>query len=72
MRRKRNAVSGPEIISHPDDIDIDPKGRSVIFNGPVTPDQKMAQDLVISAWLAMGRDLRNSPLFRAKDPRSLR
>jgi hypothetical protein len=71
-RRKRNGESGPEIIPHPDDIDIDPRTGAVIFNGPLTPDQKMAQDLVVSAWPAMGRELRNSPLFRAKDPRSLR
>jgi hypothetical protein len=72
MRRKRNGESGPEIIPHPDDIDIDPRTGAVIFNGPLTPDQKMAQDLVVSAWPAMGIELRNSRLFRAKDPRSLR
>jgi Family of unknown function (DUF5681) len=72
MRRKQERASGPEIIPHPDDIDIDPRTGVVVFNGPVTPDQKMAQDLAISAWPAMGRDLRNSPLFRAKDPWFLR
>jgi hypothetical protein len=71
-RRKRNGESGPEIIPHPDDIDVDPRTGAITYNGPLTPDQKMAQDLVVSAWPAMGRELRNSPLFRAKDPRSLR
>ena len=48
MRRKREGVSGPEIIPHPADIDIDPKTGSIVFNGPVTADQKMAQDLRVS------------------------
>jgi Family of unknown function (DUF5681) len=72
MRRKRERTSGPEIVPHPNDIDIDPRTGAVIFNGPLTPDQKMAQDLVVSAWPGMGRELRNSPLFRAKDLWSLR
>ncbi len=37
MRRKRERRSGPEIIPHPDDIDVDPVG-AVVFNGPITPD----------------------------------
>ena len=44
----------------------------VTFNGPVTPDQKMAQDFVVSTWPANERRWRNSRLFRAKDPRTLR
>jgi hypothetical protein len=68
MRRKRERASGPEIIPHPDDIDIDPRTGAVSFNGPLTLDQKMAQDLVVSAWPGVGRELRNSPLFQAKDP----
>ena len=43
-RRKRNEVFGPEIIPHPDDIDIDPTIGAVRFSGPATLDQKMAQD----------------------------
>jgi Family of unknown function (DUF5681) len=72
LRRRKEGVSGPEIIPHPDDIDVDPRTGAITYNGPLTPDQKMAQDLVVSAWPAMGRDLRDSPLFRAKDPQSLR
>jgi hypothetical protein len=72
VRRKRERASGTEIIPHPDDIDVNPRTGAVIFNGPLTPDQKMAQDLVVSAWPAMGREWRNLPRFRAKDPRSLR
>jgi Family of unknown function (DUF5681) len=71
-RRKQDGGSGPEIIPHPDDIDVNPRTGAVIFNGPVTPDQKMAQDLAISAWPAMLQEWRNSPLFRAKDPWFLR
>ncbi len=72
MRRKRERACGLEIIPHPDDIDVNPKTGAVSFNGPLTLDQKMAQDLVVSAWPAMEREWRNSPLFRAKDPGSLR
>jgi hypothetical protein len=43
MRRKRERRSRPEIIPHPDDIDVDPKTGAVVLNGPVTPDQKMAK-----------------------------
>lgn len=72
MRRKRGGISGPEIIPHPDDIDIDPKTGAVIFNGPCAPDQKMAQDLLVSTWSAFERKWRNLARFRAKDPWSLR
>jgi hypothetical protein len=72
MRRKREGTSGPEIIPHPDDIDIDPKTGAVILNGPSTLDQKMAQDLFVSAWPAVEREWRNDPLFAEKDPWFLR
>jgi hypothetical protein len=72
MRRKREGVSGPEIIPHPDDIEIDPKTGSIVLHGPVTADQKMAQDLMVSTWPAAEREMRNSPLFKAKDPSFLR
>ena len=71
-RRKREGTSGPEIIPHPDDIDFDPTTGAIIFNGPVTADKKMAQDLLVSAWPAAERQWRNSPLFVAKDRRFLR
>jgi hypothetical protein len=71
-RRKRERTSGPEIIPHPDDIDIDPRTGAVIFNGPVTRDQKMAQDLLVSTWPMVEREWRDSPFFRAQDPRYLR
>ena len=72
MRRKREGVSGPEIIPHPADIDIDPKTGSIVFHGPLTADQKMAQDLMVSTWPAVERAYLNSPLFKAKDPSFLR
>jgi Family of unknown function (DUF5681) len=72
MRRKRERASGPEIIPHPDDIDVDPRTGAVSFNGPRTLDQKMAQDLFVAAWPALEQACRNSPRFRAKDPWSLR
>jgi hypothetical protein len=72
MRRKRERAPGPEIVPHPDDIDIDPRTGALILNGPLTPDQKMAQDLIVSAWPAVEKEWRNSPHFRAKDPEFLR
>jgi hypothetical protein len=72
MRRKQEGVSGPEIIPHPADIDIDPKTGSIVFHGPLTADQKMAQDLMVSTWPAIEQEFRNSPLFKAKDPSFLR
>jgi Family of unknown function (DUF5681) len=72
MRRKRNGISEPEIIPHPDDIDIDPTTGAISFNGPLTLDRKMAQDLLVSALPAIEQKWRMSPRFRAKDPWSLR
>ena len=72
MRRKRKGASEPEIIPHPNDVDIDPTIGAVGFNGPLTLDQKMAQDLLVSALPAIEHALRMSPRFRAKKPRSLR
>jgi len=72
MRRKRKGASEPEIIPHPDDIDFDPTTGAVSFNGPLTLDQKMAQDLLVSALPAIEQEWRISPRFRAKDPWSLR
>jgi hypothetical protein len=72
IRRKRERVSGPEIIPHPDDIDIDAKTGSIVLHGPLTADQKMAQDLMVSTWPAVAREIRNSALFKAKDPSFLR
>jgi hypothetical protein len=80
-RRKRERTSGRRLFLMPDDIDIDPKDRChhrsqrqvpSFFDGPVTPDQKVAQDLLVSAWRAVDREWRNSPLFVAKDRRFLR
>jgi hypothetical protein len=71
-RRKRERASGPEIIPHPDDIDFDPRTGAVIFRGPVTLDQKMAQDLLVATWPKIDRESRKSRLFRAKDPQTLR
>jgi hypothetical protein len=72
MRRRRERASGPEIIPHPDDFEIDPKTGSIVLHGPATADQKMAQDLMVSTWPAEEREIRNSPRFKAKDPSWLR
>ena len=66
MRRKRERVSGPEIIPHPDDIDVDPKTGSIVFHGPVTADQKMAQDLMVSRWPAVEGAFRELAAFQGK------
>jgi Family of unknown function (DUF5681) len=44
----RTGKKGPEMVPHPDDIEIDLNNRTLIFNGPITADQKMAQDFVVS------------------------
>ena len=71
-RRKRERAAGPEIIPHPDDIDIHPRTGAVMLKGPLTLDQKMAQDLLVATWPKIDREWRNSPLLRAKDPQTLR
>jgi Family of unknown function (DUF5681) len=72
MRREQEDESGPEIIPHPDDIEIDLKTGSIVLHGPLTADQKMAQDVMVSTWPAVERAYRESPLFKAKDPSFLR
>jgi Family of unknown function (DUF5681) len=71
-RRKRQRAFGPEIIPHPDDVDIHPKTGAIIFNGPLTLDQKMAQDLLIARLPTIEREMRNSPFFKEGSPRFLR
>jgi len=71
-RRNRQLVSGPEIIPHPDDIDINPKTGAIILNGPRTLDQKMAQDLLIARLPTIERETRDSPFFKEGDPRYMR
>jgi hypothetical protein len=70
--RKEACVSGPEIIPHPDDIEINPITGSIVINGPTNLDQKMAQDLYASLGPVIERMWRNSPLFIAKDRWHLR
>jgi hypothetical protein len=72
FRREQEGVSGPEIIPHPKDLDIDPKTGSLLLHGPSTADEKMAQDVVVSTWPAVEREMRSSPLFEAKVPGFLR
>ena len=72
VRRKNDRRPRPEIIPHPDDLDIDPRTGAIVFSGPATPDQKMAQDLLTSAWPAIEQEWRDSPLSVAKDRRLLR
>jgi hypothetical protein len=71
-RRKAAGVIGPEIIPHPDDIEISPKTGFPVFNGPISINQKMAQDFIMSRGPAMERALRKLPGFISKDPRFLR
>jgi hypothetical protein len=71
-RRKGEWRLKPEIIPHPDDIDIDFATRTINCDGPMTLDQKMAQDLMVSTWPERDREMRKSPLFAARDHRYLR
>jgi hypothetical protein len=70
--RRKQGVVGPEIIPHPDDICIDSKKREIVFNGPMTPDQKMAQDFLVSFWPTAQRDWLDAPRFHGKNPHALR
>jgi hypothetical protein len=72
IRRRAMGASGPEIIPHPDDIEINPKTGAIVFNGPVSLDQKMAQDSFLSCGPALEREWRKSPGFISKDPWHLR
>ncbi len=71
MRRKIWRFSGPEIIPHPEDNEIDPR-RGVILSGPLTREQKMAQDLMVTTWPDRERELRKSRPFVMKDRKYLR
>jgi hypothetical protein len=51
MRRKRERVSGPEIIPHPDDIDVDRKTGSIVFHGPRTADERWRR----TSWSRLGQ-----------------
>jgi Family of unknown function (DUF5681) len=69
---RRQGIAGPEIVPHPDDVSIDPKKRAIVFNGPVTFQQKMAQDFFVSFWPMAQRDWLDSPRFHGKNPQTLR
>jgi hypothetical protein len=70
--REKQGILGPEIIPHPDDIRIDFKRRAIVMNGPVTFDQKMAQDFLVSFWPIAQRDWLDSPHFHGNDLQTLR
>ena len=40
----------------------------IVLHGPLTARPKMGHDLMISTWPAVEREIRNWPLFKAKDP----
>lgn len=70
--RKKRGILGPEIVPHPDDICIDSKRRAIVLNGPMTHDQKMAQDFVVSIWPTLQRDWLDAPRFHGNNPQTLR
>jgi uncharacterized small protein (DUF1192 family) len=50
--------TGPEPLPHPDDILIDPKTGEVTIDGPVTLEQKMAQDQLCAEGPELVKELR--------------
>jgi hypothetical protein len=71
-RQKEEQSSEPEIVPHPDDIEIDFERRVINFNRPITLEQKMAQDLLVATWPARDRQWRELSLSIAEDPWCLR
>ena len=69
---KKLRRTGREIIPHPDDIEIDLKNRTINCNGPVTADQKMAQDFLMSNGAPLTRQFLNPSHSVARDRRLLR
>jgi hypothetical protein len=77
-RRKRQGLTGPEPIPHPDDIIIDLVTGEVTLKGPLTKEQKDAQDQLVAmrpkiekSIHAVNRRLAKNP-DNANDLRTLR
>jgi hypothetical protein len=57
-KRALNGETGPDPLPHPDDIIIDPKTGEVTIDGPVTLEQKRAQDQLCAEGPELVQELR--------------
>ena len=55
--RARDGTTGPEPVPHPDDVLINAETFEVRIEGPVSQQQKDAQDALHRMWLDLERDL---------------
>jgi Family of unknown function (DUF5681) len=55
--RARNGTTGPELVTHPDDVIIDYKTGHVRIDGPVLEEQKAAWDQLLARWPELERNL---------------
>jgi hypothetical protein len=67
-RRKRQGLTGPEPIPHPDDIIIDLFTGEVTFKGPLTKEQKDAQDQLVAMRPKIEKDIRSVNRYLVKNP----
>lgn len=71
LEKKRGEV-GPEIVPHPDDIEINFEKREIEFNGPITREQKLAQDFLIANGGLLFDAHENASGMSSVDPRTFR
>jgi hypothetical protein len=69
--RARNGTTGPEPVTDPDDVIIDPKTWEVRIEGPVLQQQKDAQDALHAMWPDLERNLRQLNTKLESDPDNL-
>ncbi|MBA2703388.1 MAG: hypothetical protein H0U60_06015 [Blastocatellia bacterium] len=70
-KRARDGVTGPEPVPHPDDIIIDGTTFEVRFAGPVTEEQRQAQDWLRANWLDFEKSLNKVNSMLQSDPNNL-
>jgi hypothetical protein len=56
-QRARDGTTGPEPVTHPDDVIIDYKTGHVRIDGPVLEEQKAAWDQLLAMWPELERNL---------------
>lgn len=59
-RCKKLGLDPPDLIPHPDDIEIDPRNGTACVNGPVTPEEKWGLDMMLARRDEAADDVRKS------------
>ncbi len=67
-RRKQHGTTGPELFPHPDDVIVDLSTGEVSFKGPLTKEQKDAQDQLVAMRPGVIKDIRKVQRRLAKEP----